>query len=65
MAYFYWARSLGGAPVGRPTPMYIPAASVIEAGEVVLYTPGTGIAAVAGTDFDDTSAGVAAGFRLN
>ena len=29
-------------------------------GEIVLFTPGTGIASVAGTDFDDPAIGVAA-----
>ena len=40
-------------------PFYIPSATAIEEGEMVLFTPGTGIAVVAGTDFDDPALGVA------
>jgi hypothetical protein len=57
---FYWARSLGGAPVGIPKKLYIPTATAIDQGEVILHTPGTGVAVVAGTDLDDPSIGVAA-----
>jgi len=54
MAYFYWQR--GGSDV---RPFYIATATAIEKGEIVLHTAGTGIAAVAGTDFDDPAIGVA------
>lgn len=59
MAYFNFAFNLNG---GTPTvqPLYIPSATAIEKGEVVLYTPGTGVAVVTGTDFDDPAVGVAA-----
>lgn len=38
---------------GYPLEFYIPTATAIQRGELVKFTPGTGIAAVAGTDFDD------------
>lgn len=37
----------------------IAAGTAIERGEIVLFTPATGVAAVAGTDFDDPAIGVA------
>jgi hypothetical protein len=46
--------------VSKPKTYHIPAATAIEEGEVVLFTPGTGIAVVAGTDFDYPAIGVAA-----
>jgi hypothetical protein len=58
MAFVPAYREGGGVCV--PRPYYIAAATAIERGEVVLFTPGTGIAAVAGTDFDDPAIGVAA-----
>jgi hypothetical protein len=56
---FEWAKDFNGAPVCIPMPMYIPAATAIELGEIVKFTPGTGIVVVAGTDFDDPAVGVA------
>ena len=49
----------GGGPIVARS-FYIPSATVIEKGEIVLFTTGTGIAAVSGTDFDDPALGVAA-----
>ena len=56
---FEWAYDLNGSKVPIIKPFVIPTATVIEQGEVVLHTPGTGIAVVAGTDFDDPVMGVA------
>lgn len=50
----------GGGPIEART-FYIPTATVIEKGEIVQLTPGTGIAVLTeGTDFDDPALGVAA-----
>jgi hypothetical protein len=56
---FEWAYDLNGSKVPIVKPFYIPTATAIEQGEVVLFTPGTGIAVVAGTDLDDPPVGVA------
>lgn len=58
MAFTPAYRDGGGAIEARE--FYIPTATVIEKGEVVKFTTGTGIAVVAGTDFDDPALGVAA-----
>jgi hypothetical protein len=59
MKGFYWAYDLNGAKVPIVKPFVIPTATAIEQGEMVLHTPGTGIAVVAGTDFDDPAMGAA------
>jgi len=59
MKGFRWAYDLNGAKVPFVRSLYIPTATAIEMGEIVLFTPGTGVAVVAGTDFDDPSIGVA------
>ena len=59
MRGFSWARDLNGSKVPIIQPLYIPTATVIEQGEMVLQTPGTGVAVVAGTDFDDPALGAA------
>lgn len=59
MAYFKWAYDLNGDKVPILKEFYIPTATAIEAGEIVKFTPGTGIEVVAGTDFDDPFLGVA------
>lgn len=59
MAYFKWSYDLSGNKTDQIKPFYIPSATAIEFGEIVLFTPGTGIATVAGTDFDDPAVGVA------
>ena len=56
---FEWAYDLNGSKVAIVKPFYIPTATAIELGEIVLFTPGTGIAVVAGTDLDDPSMGAA------
>jgi hypothetical protein len=56
---FKWAYDLNGNKTPQMPTMYIPTATAIELGEMVLFTPGTGIAVVAGTDFDDPALGVA------
>jgi len=57
---FKWAYDQNGAKVPFMQEMYIATGTAIELGEVVLTTPGVGIAAVAGTDFDDPAVGIAA-----
>jgi hypothetical protein len=59
MKGFYWAYDLNGAKVPIVKPFVIPTATAIEQGELVLHTPGTGIAVVAGQDFDDPFMGAA------
>jgi hypothetical protein len=59
MSGFYWAGDRNGAKVPIIQPLYIPTATAIEQGEIVMFTPGTGVAAVAGTDFDDPAIGAA------
>jgi len=59
MAGFIWAYDLNGSKVPIVKPFVIPTATVIEEGEMTLFTPGTGVAAVAGTDFDDPALGPA------
>jgi hypothetical protein len=49
----------GGGPI-VPRTFYIATSTAIEKGEIVLFTPGVGVAAVVGTDFDDPALGVAA-----
>ena len=49
----------GGGPI-EARPFYIASGTAIKKGEIVKFTPGTGIEAVAGTDFDDPALGVAA-----
>jgi hypothetical protein len=59
MAYFEYARNENG---GTPTiqELYIATGTAIEKGEVVKFTPGTGVAAVTPADLDAQSIGVAA-----
>jgi hypothetical protein len=59
MPGFEWAYDLNGSKVPIVKPLPIPTATVVEQGEIVLFTPGTGVAAVAGTDFDDPAIGTA------
>lgn len=59
MAYFRWAYDLSGNKTPQIKPLYIAANTAIEKGEIVKFTPGTGVQAVAGTDFDDPAIGVA------
>lgn len=59
MSYFKWAYDLSGNKTPQIKPLYIPTATAIELGEIVLFTPGTGVAAVAGTEFNDPAIGVA------
>lgn len=56
---FYWDRELNGSKVSIDMPLYIASGTAIERGEIVKFTPGTGVEAVAGTDFDDPSIGCA------
>lgn len=46
-------------------PFYVVTTTAIEKGEVVKFTPGTGVVAIGDQDQDDPVLGVAAGFRLN
>jgi len=59
MKGFNWAYDLNGCKTPILKPFVIPTATVIEQGELVLHTPGTGIAVVAGTDFNDPFMGSA------
>ena len=56
---FKWAYNTS-YPCAKPKEFLIGGSTAIEKGEVVLFTPAVGIAAVAGTDFDDPAIGVAA-----
>jgi|GEM_PF-1579456 len=58
MAYFKFAYD-DASPTEILKPFPIATGTVIEKGEIVLATPAVGIAAVAGTDFDDPAMGVA------
>jgi hypothetical protein len=55
---FEWAYDLSGNKTAQIKPLHIAGATAIEKGEIVLFTPGTGVAAVAGTEFDDPAIGV-------
>jgi hypothetical protein len=55
-----YAYDLSGHPAARIMEFPIAAATAIELGEIVKMTPGTGIEACSGTDFDDPVVGVAA-----
>ena len=59
MAYFKWAYDLSGNKTPQLLELPIATNTVIEFGEMVKFTPGTGVEAVAGTDFDDPAIGVA------
>jgi len=59
MAYFKWARDLSGNKTPQIMELPIASAGVVEKGECVLFTPGTGVASVVGTDFDHAWLGVA------
>jgi hypothetical protein len=58
MAKFAPAYNISGEKTGHISPLYIAKATAIEKGEVVVFTPATGVAAVA-EDFDDPAIGVA------
>lgn len=61
MSGFNWAYDLNGSPVPVVQPMYIPTATAIDKGEIVDFTPGTGVIVMGadGVDFDGPAAGVA------
>ena len=56
---FEWESDLNGSKVPIIKPLYIATATVIDQGEIVKFTIGTGVEAAAGTDLDDPSMGVA------
>ena len=59
MKGFNWAGDLNGNKSPMIRKVYIPTATVIEKGEPIDYTPGTGAIVLAGpTDFDDPIYGV-------
>jgi len=58
MSGFNYAYSLDGSKELNK-PFFIPTATVIEKGEIVKFTPGTGIVVATGTDFDDPHLGAA------
>ena len=57
---FRYAYDLNGCSTAIMQELPIATGTVIEKGELVKFTPGTGVVAVAGTDFDDPAIGVAA-----
>ena len=57
---FIFAKTLNGNKTSYIQELYIAAGTAIEEGEVVKYTPGTGVEAYTGTDADDPAIGVAA-----
>ena len=61
MPGFEWAYDLNGSKVPIIKPFYIPTATVIEKGELVDFTPGTGVIVLGndGTDFDGPAIGAA------
>jgi len=61
MPGFDWAYDLNGAKVPFIKPFVIPTATVIERGELVDFTPGTGVIVLGanGTDFDGPAIGAA------
>lgn len=59
MAYFKFAYNTANR-TSPPKEYPIATGTAIEKGEIVGFTPGTGVVAVAGTDFDDPALGVAA-----
>jgi hypothetical protein len=56
---FTWAYDLNGAKVPIIKPLPIPTATAIDQGEIVLFTPGTGVAVLADQDQDDPAIGAA------
>jgi hypothetical protein len=59
MKGFYWAYDLNGSKVPFVKDMHIPTGTAIEQGEIVAFTPGTGVVVADGTDFDTCHLGVA------
>ena len=59
MSGFRWAYDLNGSKVPLVRPMYIPTATAIEKGEVLKFTPGTGIVVGDASDTDTAHIGVA------
>ena len=57
---FRYAYDQNGCSTAIMQELYIATGTVIELGEIVKFTPGTGVVAAAGTDLDDPSIGVAA-----
>lgn len=58
---FTWAYDLNGSKVPIVKPFYIPTATAIDQGELLDFTPGTGVVVLgaAGVDFDGPSIGAA------
>jgi hypothetical protein len=58
---FEWTRDLNGRQSPQIQPLYIPTGTAIDYGEIVDFTPGTGVIALGanGTDFDGPAIGVA------
>jgi len=59
MSGFYWASDLNGSKTAIVRPMYIPTATVIEQGEILKFTPGTGIVVGDHSDTDTDHIGIA------
>lgn len=57
---FRYAYDLNGCSTAKTQELYIATGTAIELGEIVTFTPGTGVAAVTGTDFGGPVIGVAA-----
>lgn len=61
MPGFFWTRNMSGSPHPVIQEVYVPAATVVENGEPIIFTNGTGVAAQGGpADLDDPFYGVAA-----
>lgn len=58
---FEWAYDLNGSKVPIIKPLHIPTATAVEQGEIVDFTPGTGVIVMGatGTDFDGPAIGAA------
>jgi hypothetical protein len=57
---FRYAYDLNGCSTAKMQELYIATGTVIELGEVVVFTPATGVVAASGTTLTAPTAGVAA-----
>ena len=57
---FRYAYDLNGCSTAKMQELYIATGTVIELGEPVIFTPATGVEAVAHADLNDPAIGIAA-----
>ena len=57
---FRYAYDLNGCSTAKMQELYIATGTVIELGEVVVFTPGAGVAAASGTTLTAPAIGIAA-----